>query len=229
MRANGKIVDWDSASNSGYALAKAGGSRVFIEAKDFEDSGYKAVIGQQIKFEISEPKRGKPIGKSIQFVGPKIAKRKLPILGLVWGAIVTIAGLIGWLLISQALPKALIIYYGAVSVISFISYYIDKRAARKDLWRIRERTLQLWSMLGGWPGALLAQGMFRHKIRKLSFMVIFWGIVGLHLSLLFYYLTAEGEVLVRSFLINARFEILENGYLDFIQVWFWKLQRLLGI
>jgi len=34
--------------------------------------------------------------------------------------------------------------------------------------------------LGGWPGALLAQQLFRHKTRKLSYQLLFWAIVLLH-------------------------------------------------
>jgi len=29
-------------------------------------------------------------------------------------------------------------------------------------------------LLGGWPGALIAQGMFRHKSGKVAFLVPFW-------------------------------------------------------
>ena len=35
-------------------------------------------------------------------------------------------------------------------------------------------------LLGGWPGALLAQQMFRHKTRKLSYQLSFWLIVAVH-------------------------------------------------
>jgi uncharacterized membrane protein YsdA (DUF1294 family) len=35
-------------------------------------------------------------------------------------------------------------------------------------------------LVGGWPGALLAQQVFRHKTRKLSYQVVFWTIVVLH-------------------------------------------------
>ncbi|WP_153605141.1 DUF1294 domain-containing protein, partial [Pseudomonas aeruginosa] len=42
--------------------------------------------------------------------------------------------------------------------------------------------LHLFELLGGWPGALVAQQVFRHKTRKLSFQLVFWGIVLLHQS-----------------------------------------------
>ena len=43
-----------------------------------------------------------------------------------------------------------------------------------------EARLHLLELLGGWPGALAAQGVFRHKRRKARFMAVFWFIVRLH-------------------------------------------------
>jgi len=37
-----------------------------------------------------------------------------------------------------------------------------------------ESTLLLVGLLGGWPGALVAQGMFHHKSSKISFQAAFW-------------------------------------------------------
>lgn len=68
----------------------------------------------------------------------------------------------------------------AASVVSFFLYWKDKRAAVKGGWRTRERTLLLWSLLGGWPGALAGQRLFRHKRRKLKFMAPFWLCVVAH-------------------------------------------------
>lgn len=72
---------------------------------------------------------------------------------------------------------------GAVVVLSTISatlYAIDKRRARAAAWRIPESTLHLSALAGGWPGALLAQRLARHKTRKTGFQVVFWSIVALH-------------------------------------------------
>lgn len=70
-----------------------------------------------------------------------------------------------------------------MSLISFIVYGLDKRRAAKGGRRISERTLHLLALLGGWPGALLGQRRFRHKTVKLSFRIVFWLVVLLHLSL----------------------------------------------
>jgi uncharacterized membrane protein YsdA (DUF1294 family) len=72
--------------------------------------------------------------------------------------------------------------YLVMSLIAVVIYGIDKRRAERGGWRIPERTLHLLELLGGWPGALLAQRMFRHKRWKLSFMLVFWAIVALHVA-----------------------------------------------
>ncbi|MHC8386653.1 DUF1294 domain-containing protein [Pseudomonas sp. MDT2-39-1] len=70
--------------------------------------------------------------------------------------------------------------YGIVSVLAFFLYWSDKRKARADSWRTPENVLHAVELAGGWPGALLAQQVFRHKTRKLSFQLVFWLIVLMH-------------------------------------------------
>ncbi|HSC82790.1 MAG TPA: DUF1294 domain-containing protein [Pseudomonas sp.] len=70
--------------------------------------------------------------------------------------------------------------YPLLSLISFVQYWNDKQSAQKGRWRTPENTLHITELLGGWPGALLAQQLFRHKTRKLSFQLVFWVIVLLH-------------------------------------------------
>jgi uncharacterized membrane protein YsdA (DUF1294 family) len=72
--------------------------------------------------------------------------------------------------------------YAGMSIVTLAAYGIDKQRARRGRWRIRERTLHLLELLGGWPGALLAQPLFRHKRRKFSFLAITWLIAFSHLT-----------------------------------------------
>ncbi|MDR6961941.1 uncharacterized membrane protein YsdA (DUF1294 family) [Pseudomonas brassicacearum] len=72
------------------------------------------------------------------------------------------------------------IAYGVVSAVAFLLYWSDKRKARTDAWRTPENVLHAVELAGGWPGALLAQQVFRHKTRKVSFQMAFWFIVLLH-------------------------------------------------
>jgi uncharacterized membrane protein YsdA (DUF1294 family) len=73
-----------------------------------------------------------------------------------------------------------------VSPVCFVMYGLDKRRARKEQPRIAERWLHLAALLGGWPGAAIGGQLFRHKTQKLSFRLVFWLIVVLHLALIGY-------------------------------------------
>ncbi|MGZ5200391.1 MAG: DUF1294 domain-containing protein [Telluria sp.] len=64
--------------------------------------------------------------------------------------------------------------YAVASVICFAAYALDKAAARARDRRTPERTLLLLGLVGGWPGAVLAQQWLRHKSAKASFRGKFW-------------------------------------------------------
>ena len=68
----------------------------------------------------------------------------------------------------------------ALSVCAFFAYRSDKRSAEAGEWRVPEATLHFIALIGGWPGAFLAQRAFRHKTSKLSFQFVFWIVVLLH-------------------------------------------------
>ncbi|MBI5689026.1 MAG: DUF1294 domain-containing protein [Verrucomicrobia bacterium] len=68
----------------------------------------------------------------------------------------------------------------SLSLFTFLAYRSDKRRAERGEWRIPESTLHLAALLGGWPGALVAQRVFRHKTAKWSFQGVFWAMVLLH-------------------------------------------------
>jgi uncharacterized membrane protein YsdA (DUF1294 family)/cold shock CspA family protein len=71
--------------------------------------------------------------------------------------------------------------YFLLSLVTFSVYAVDKIKAHRDEWRVSEKTLHLLELLGGWPGALIAQRTIRHKNKKTSFQVIFWIIVTIHI------------------------------------------------
>lgn len=66
-------------------------------------------------------------------------------------------------------------------MLSFTLYRLDKSRAKQELWRIPEATLHQFDILGGWPGGLAAQLIFRHKLRKPSFVVRYWLTVVVHI------------------------------------------------
>lgn len=74
------------------------------------------------------------------------------------------------------------LWYLLASLITFATYAWDKRKARLSEWRVKERTLHVMELLGGWPGGFVAQRVFHHKRKKTKFIIVFWAIVTLHIG-----------------------------------------------
>lgn len=77
----------------------------------------------------------------------------------------------------------IVLLYLVASLTAFVAYALDKHAARRGRRRTPERTLHIIELLGGWPGALLAQQWFRHKTHDRRFRRVFFSIVAIHLAL----------------------------------------------
>lgn len=59
------------------------------------------------------------------------------------------------------------------NVLTLVIYGMDKMAARKAWRRVPEATLLVFGVVGGWPGAILGQQLFRHKTQKQPFRTRF--------------------------------------------------------
>ena len=85
--------------------------------------------------------------------------------------------LLAGLFVLDELPVTLLAAYGLFSAVAFLMYGADKAAAEQGRWRTPESTLHTIALVGGWPGALVARRVFRHKTTKQPFRTIFWSTV----------------------------------------------------
>ena len=76
----------------------------------------------------------------------------------------------------------LVAYGVVISLATYAVYGADKDSAqdKTSKWRAPEKLLHGLELAGGWPGAFLAQRRLRHKCSKLSYQIVFWLIVSLH-------------------------------------------------
>lgn len=75
-----------------------------------------------------------------------------------------------------------------INVLAFLLMGIDKRRARRHLWRIPEKTLFLVVLLGGGIGGTLGMFFFRHKTKHWYFRLGFPAIAILEYATLVYFL-----------------------------------------
>jgi uncharacterized membrane protein YsdA (DUF1294 family) len=116
----------------------------------------------------------------------KRRKPRLSVLALLSFIALLVLPALACLRLTAAIDARIIIAFAcAVGMLTFALYGIDKRRAEAGDWRIPERMLHLCELLGGWPAAFLAQRLFRHKIAKVSYQVLFWLIILAHQAVAF--------------------------------------------
>lgn len=71
------------------------------------------------------------------------------------------------------LVLGIVIYYVLVNIVLFGLFFVDKRKAIKNKWRISERTLLVVGLLGGGVGGLASMKLTHHKTRKTYFYVVY--------------------------------------------------------
>ena len=187
MRHKGRITEWQDARGFGFITPVAGGERVFVHIKSFARRAHRPVGNELVTFALRRDPKGRLQGVDVRFTDERTQRSNAPRPGPGPGALafaaafmvtVVTAGLLG------RLPIVLGFAYVALSTVTFVVYAMDKSAARNDRWRTPETTLHSLSLFGGWPGALLAQKVLRHKSSKRPFRTVFWVTVGLNLAAL---------------------------------------------
>lgn len=94
-------------------------------------------------------------------------------------------------LIEQIGIQNIFIYLVIINIIGFLAMGIDKRKAKKNSWRIPEKTLFIITTLGGGIGTVTGMYVFRHKTKKIDFVIGLPAILILEIILLVYFLLKE--------------------------------------
>ncbi|MEE0775962.1 MAG: DUF1294 domain-containing protein [Bacillota bacterium] len=82
--------------------------------------------------------------------------------------------------------KILLIYLIVINFISFALMGIDKQKAKNHSYRIPERTLLIFALVGGSCGALVGMYLFHHKTRHKKFTITVPLFLLLHIAILLY-------------------------------------------
>jgi len=197
MRLKGKLIKWHEDTAFGFIAPNGGGDNVFIHKNALSNRMRSPQVNDVITFSIAKDKQGRYCAKEATFSGEKMKKQQAKnvskfsiYLSIVFLSLITV----GYFL--EKIPQKLILAYFGISVITFLAYAFDKSKAERGEWRTQESTLHLLSLIGGWPGAAIAQQLLRHKSQTKAFRLGFWCTVLANTGVLIWLLSPNGSNLL---------------------------------
>jgi uncharacterized membrane protein YsdA (DUF1294 family)/cold shock CspA family protein len=183
MRFEGHIKSWTDDRGFGFIEPSMGGQEIFVHVKSLPSRFGRPQIGQLVSFEVELNHEGKKRAKHVEAIRvPSRKSQRQSETPAEWGipsvvAIPLFVALYAAVAVRWQVSTWFAAAYVALSVICFFVYAFDKSAARAGRWRVSEANLHFFSLIGGWPGALLAQQLLRHKCNKKQFRSTYWGTV----------------------------------------------------
>ena len=184
MRLAGRVTEWNDDKGFGFVEPNGGGDSAFVHIKAFQRGSRRPVSGDLISYLPVKDERGRLNAREIRHAGQKIevprTPSRVPRAAIGSASLAVAAGLASLGIVPVALAAVIVV----ASVVAYVMYWLDKSAAQQGGRRTPENTLHLVGVVGGWPGALIAQQQFRHKTIKQPFQAVFWGTVALNLAAL---------------------------------------------
>ncbi|MCU0763695.1 MAG: cold shock and DUF1294 domain-containing protein [Hydrogenophaga sp.] len=194
MRFTGKLTAWNDDRGFGHIEPAQGGEPVFVHISAWPRGLGRPQLNQAVSFEVEQG----PKGKRARAVQPVVSRSAAPQTPRAqtrqrsrqtgtaqWGtttllAIPAFVVLFAVVAVLWKLPLWVAGLYVGCSAATFLVYAVDKAAAGRGAWRTPESNLHVLALAGGWPGALVAQQVLRHKSSKRDFRAVFWATVVLN-------------------------------------------------
>lgn len=172
----GRITTWNDERGFGFIAPDRGGPEVFFHISSLASRSRRPTTKTVVFYQTTKDEKGRLRASHVylnnESLGPLVSASVL-----VFGFFAMLSAVIwlGWL------PFWILAIYAGMSSVTFMEYGSDKARAGTGARRTPEATLHLYELLGGWPGAIIAQHYFHHKRSKASYQIAFWFTVALNL------------------------------------------------
>lgn len=206
-RRQGRIRFWKDDRGYGFIEQNEGGDDVFVHIRSIGGLDGRPVGGERVTYDLTQDEQGRaraanvlvipdvPPSRRAAVEPQKRVQRSSPLsLVLIIFASTFLVILFGLGLLKEV-PVQIGGFYAILSLATFFAYMLDKFSAQTGGWRTKENTLHLMGLAGGWPGAIIAQHLFRHKTKKEDFVNMFWLTVLLNCVALGFLLGPTGEAI----------------------------------
>lgn len=202
MQLTGRVAFWRDDKGFGFVVCDQTQQKLFFHIRDFAPSSQRPGEGDMLSFTLGHDRKNRPIAVNIvmQQAKPKPSEPITPSVDLEYTQDVALYFRCAFLvlvviaLLFGSLPYVLPLLYIEASLFTYWLYQADKNAAiARQRNRLPEQSLQLFSFIGGWPGALVAQKKLAHKRSKFLFQREFWLVVIGNSILLLWILSQHGQ------------------------------------
>lgn len=190
MQRLGKVHDWNDERGYGFIRpldASGDDERTFFHIRDYQQAGRRPEQGELVKYDATRQSDGRWRASEVRRAAQPVIRpgRSKPAARpgtrdsvaydlLQAGLVLVYVAFLAWAIERGKLILEIAFIQIIACIVTYMAYAADKHFAQTNRWRIPEANLHLLELVGGWPGALLAQRVLRHKTRKASYRIVFW-------------------------------------------------------
>ncbi|SET59123.1 DUF1294 domain-containing protein [Thalassotalea agarivorans] len=208
MRAKGTVVRWNDDKAFGFVKPAHGGKDLFLHKNALQTKSRTPKIGESLLYTEGVDKQGRMCILNATYPGELVRPATLPVRrkktkpASLKAVYLAFSFLIGLMVAAQLdyIGKHLMYWYAGLSFFTFLMYWSDKSKASNGGWRTPEANLHFVALIGGWPGAAIAQQILRHKTSKESFQLSFWFTVIVNIGILCYLLSPYADPSLKQIL-----------------------------
>lgn len=182
MRFDGVIRSWDDERGFGFIEPLKGGDDLYAHITAFPRGMGRPQRGQRVSFQVELGRDGRKHAREVHILRPggtaaargesRAAAAPVSTTRLLAIPLFMVLGLS--VALHWPVAPSVLIAYVVLSLGTFALYALDQSAARRRRRRLPEDLLLGLGLAGGWPGALVAQVLLRHKSAKPRFQILFW-------------------------------------------------------